>query len=182
MMHSERIKKEIYIEDMDGILHYYGNPVGYTDGDKVVIDSIFDKQDRLDYIEREIGKPVEKKEGIFRSLTEGQFQYGSQAKVRHLGIKIYQLIPNGHFNQSFVSLFERRDKGLGEPSRDEYRVSYEGEIEKLDLEDIWDRFSRFVSKQEGAHALSISDIVELTDGENSRCFYVDRYGFTEIEF
>ena len=37
------MKDKIYIEDLEGILHYYGNPVGYTDGDKVVIDSLFDE-------------------------------------------------------------------------------------------------------------------------------------------
>ena len=176
------MKDKIYIEDLEGILHYYGNPVGYTDGDKVVIDSLFEKQDLLEFIEKEIGKTVEAKEGIFQSLIEGEFRHGPNVPIKNLGIKIYQLIPVGPLGGRFISLYDRRDKGFGDPKRDEYKVIYEGQVEKYDLEDIWDRFSRFVRGEEGAHALSISDIVELTDGENSRFFYIDPYGFTEISF
>ncbi|MGN0424671.1 MAG: YodL domain-containing protein [Acetatifactor sp.] len=175
-------KKDIYVDDLDGILHYFGNPAGYIDGDKVVVDSIFDKQDLVDYIENEVGKRVETKDGVFSGLVDGKFRYGPDVPIKNLSIRIYQLIPEGHLPKQFVSLYERREKGFGEPTRDEYKLTYEGQIEKFDLEDIWDRFSRFINRDERAHALAISDIVELTDGVNSRCFYIDTYGFAEISF
>ena len=129
-----------------------------------------------------MGKKVETKDGVFSSLVEGKFRYGPDVPIKNLRIRIYQLIPTGHLPKQFVSLYERREKGFGEPTREEYKLTYEGQIEKFDLEDIWDRFSRFISRDERAHALAISDIVELTDGVNSRCFYIDTYGFAEISF
>lgn len=82
----------------------------------------------------------------------------------------------------FVSLAERRKRGYAQPQREEYVLVYEGEIEKFDLEAVWDKFGRKVPADFKGHALSISDVIEFADGDTSRYFYVEPAGYEEIEF
>lgn len=82
----------------------------------------------------------------------------------------------------FVSLAERKKRGYEQPRREEYVLAYEGEIEKFDLEAVWEKFGRRVPPDFAGHALSISDVIEFADGDASRCFYVEPAGYEEIEF
>ena len=52
----------------------------------------------------------------------------------------------------------------------------------LSLEDVWEKFGRRVPRDFEGHALSISDVVELSDEMASRYFYVEPKGFAEIVF
>ena len=56
------------------------------------------------------------------------------------------------------------------------------EVDAFDLEKLWESFGEKLPKNYSGHALSISDVVELSEGENKRFFYVDPKGFVEIEF
>lgn len=181
--------RQLYEEN--GILHYYGNLAGYITENSVVIDAIFDKKDLRDFIAGELGKSVEVKEGISKrlSLEDDESKSGANGMVRKgvvrlktLGIQIFQLSKESPLEERFISLQKRQERGFKEPCKAEYDLVYEGEVERFDLEDIWERFARSVPKDFGGHALSISDVVVFTDGESERSFYLDQSGFTEIEF
>lgn len=82
----------------------------------------------------------------------------------------------------FVSLAERKRRGYEQPQRGEYVLVYEGEIEKFDLEAVWEKFGRKAPADFTGHALSISDVVEFAEGDASRFFYVEPTGYEEIDF
>ena len=53
--------KNIYFRD--GILIYYGNPAGYLSEGKVVLDSIFDKEEIIDFLSEKEKLAVEIRSG-----------------------------------------------------------------------------------------------------------------------
>ena len=55
-------------------------------------------------------------------------------------------------------------------------------MDTFSLEDVWEKFGRRVPRDFEGHALSISDVVELSDEMASRYFYVEPKGFAEIVF
>ncbi len=169
------------MEERDGVVRYYGNPAGFVQGDKVLIDAIFYKQDLLDYVEKKMGKRPEAMEGILKILCdEGGVPNG--LSLRKLGVRIWQLKSDTPFEMRFVTLYGRNERGFGRPRKDEYRVVWQGEVDRFDLEDVWERFARCTPADFDGHCLSVSDVVELTDGEDSRFFYVETETFAEIEF
>lgn len=172
--------KRIYFRN--GILIYYGNPAGYLSGETVVLDSIFDKEEIRNYLSETEKFSVEVRSGVYDRLAEGGSVDEVRPKAKGRRVRIYQLKQDSPILMRFVSLAEREKRGFGKPQREEYAAVYEGEVVSFNLEEVWERFGRKVPKEFEGHALSISDIVEFTEGEAGRFFYVEPKGFAEIEF
>ena len=172
--------KNIYF--CEGILIYYGNPAGYLSDGVVVLDPIFDKREIMDYLSEKEALAVEIRAGVYDRLSEGGGiePAGTETKGRRIGI--YQLKQDSPIHMRFVSLAERKRRGFDLPQLQEYVLVYEGEVDTFSLEDVWEKFGRRVPVDFQGHALSISDVVEFSDGKVSRCFYVEPKGFAEIEF
>lgn len=172
--------KRIYFRN--GILIYYGNPAGYLSGETVVLDSIFDKEEIRNYLSETEKFSVEVRSGVYDRLAEGGSVDEVRPEAKGRRVRIYQLKQDSPILMRFVSLAEREKRGFGKPQREEYAAVYEGEVDVFNLEEVWERFGRKVPKGFEGHALSISDIVEFTEGEAGRFFYVEPKGFAEIEF
>ena len=71
---------------------------------------------------------------------------------------------------------------MGEISRENYNTVYDGPLETNDLESIYAKFNMDHPEDFKGHSLSISDVVELYDGNSSTFYYVDYIGFTAIDF
>lgn len=170
------------IYSRNGILYYYGNPAGYITEGKAVVDTVFCKDDLRQHLEEKEGLSVEVREGIYDRLMEGGD--AGQAGVPETGrrLKIYQLDEDSPLMMRYISLAEREKRGFGVPQRSEYRLAYEGEVDRFDLEAVWEKFGNGIPKGFEGHALSISDVVEFADGTAERRFYVEPRGFTEISF
>lgn len=172
--------KNIYFRD--GILIYYGNPAGYLSEKKVVLDSIFDKEEIISYLSEKEKLAVEIRPGVYDRLSEGGGMEISGIETKGRRIKIYQLKQDSPFMMRFVSLAEREKRGFEKPQPQEYALVYEGEVDNFSLEDVWEKFGRRVPRDFEGHALSISDVVEFIDEKVSRFFYVEPKGFAEIVF
>lgn len=172
--------KNIYFRD--GILIYYGNPAGYLSEGKVVLDSIFDKEEIIAFLSEKEKLAVEIRSGVYDRLSEGGGMEMTVEAAKGRRIRIYQLKQDSPFMMRFISLAERENRGYGKPQAEEYALVYEGEVENFSLEEVWEKFGRRVPKDFEGHALSISDVVELIEDEASRFFYVEPKGFAEIVF
>ena len=172
--------KNIYFRD--GILIYYGNPAGYLSEKKVVLDSIFDKEEIISYLSEKEKLAVEIRPGVYDRLSEGGGMELSGIETKGRRIKIYQLKQDSPFMMRFVSLAEREKRGFEKPQPQEYALVYEGEVDNFSLEDVWEKFGRRAPRDFEGHALSISDVVEFIDEKVSRFFYVEPKGFAEIVF
>ena len=146
----------------DGILIYYGNPAGYLSEGKVVLDSIFDKEEIIAFLSEKEKLAVEIRSGVYDRLSEGGGMEMTVEASKGRRIRIYQLKQDSPFMMRFISLA--------------------GEVDTFSLEDVWEKFGRRVPRDFEGHALSISDVVEFSEEEVSRYFYVEPKGFAEITF
>ena len=172
--------KNIYFRD--GILIYYGNPAGYLSEGKVVLDSIFDKEEIIAFLSEKEKLAVEIRSGVYDRLSEGGGMEMTVEAAKGRRLRIYQLGQDSPIMMRFISLAERKKRGYDRPRREEYVRVYEGEIENYSLEEVWEKYGRRVPEGFQGHALSISDVVEFADGEVSRFFYVEPSGYEEIRF
>lgn len=172
--------KYIYIRN--GVLVYYGNPAGYLSGDKVILDSLFEKEELLRFIKAELKVEVEIREGVYDRLSEGGDIEEAEVTNEGRRLRIYQLHQDSPLMMRFISLAERRKRGFGEPQKEEYALVYEGETDRFDLEAVWEKFGRRIPKDFSGHALSISDVIEFAQGDTSRFFYVEPSGYAEVAF
>ena len=172
--------KNIYFRD--GILIYYGNPAGYLSEGKVVLDSIFDKEEIIAFLSEKEKLAVEIRSGVYDRLSEGGGMEMTVEASKGRRIRIYQLEQDSPFMMRFISLAERRKRGYDRPHRGEYVLVHEEEIEKFNLEEVWEKYGQAVPENFEGHALAISDVIEFADGDANRFFYIDAAGYEEIQF
>ena len=169
------------IEMKNGLLVFYGNPAGYVKENEATVDTMFQGKEFDEWL-------AEKKfipnwtEGVFERLSKGEKLGGPlEASSPLKKVRIWQLKPESDFELRFRS-YDDVVTAFGEPSKDNYDVVFDGELETNDLESIYTKFNLNHPSDFKGHSLSISDVVELYD-ENGREFhYVDQFGFKEIEF
>lgn len=82
-----------------------------------------------------------------------------------------------------------RKAGYQQPPADSYQLVYDGELihprewtEKAVLERIYEHCNDDLPEGYRGHSLSMSDVVELYDGDNRDFFYCDEHGFTPVKF
>ena len=105
--------------------------------------------------------------------------------------RVYQLDFKGIETHSFAfrSMEAMRRAGYEQPPADSYQVVYDGELihpkdwqESVVLERIFRDCNDDLPEGYQGHSLSMSDIVELYDGDNRDFFYCDEAGFTLVRF
>lgn len=174
------MNKTIYVSD--GIVYYYENPAGIIKENQVIIDAIFNKEDLIQFVAAEISQNIVITEGVYKAIYEAKELPQIAEEIGQHMIRIYQLSLKSPVDVRFVTLKDRENLGYGAPRKEEYDLAYEEVIEKFDLEEIWDRFSKLVPKDFKHHSMSISDVVEHVQGKKSSFYYLDRNGFVEISF
>ena len=147
-----------------------------------MLDSIFDKEEIIAFLSEKEKLAVEIRSGVYDRLSEGGGMEMTVEASKGRRIRIYQLEQDSPFMMRFISLAEREKGGFEKPQQKEYALVYEGEVDTFSLEDVWEKFGRRVPRDFEGHALSISDVVEFSEEEVSRYFYVEPKGFAEITF
>ena len=168
------------IEIKNGLLVYYGNPAGFVKDDRATVDRMFQSKEFEEWLS-------EKKfnanwaEGIFERLSKGE-QLGVPETICPLkNVRIWQLKSDSDLELRFRN-YDEVLKVSGEPSKNNYDVVFDGELETNDLESIYTKFNMDHPTDFKGHSLSISDVVELYDENSSEFNYVDQFGFKAIEF
>lgn len=165
----------------NGRIVYFGNPAGYVTGNKAVVDPLFSGDGLTRFLEKQKGiKEVEWRDGVYDRLMNGQADTPDGPVLKN--IRIWQLKPDVDVYMKFIS-YDRMTERFGEPSPQDYRVAFDGEVETNNLEEIYSKFNTGI-RPAGytGHSLSMSDVVELYDGEGSEFHYVDDRGFKTIAF
>ena len=169
------------IEIKNGLLVYYGNPAGYVKDDRATVDTMFQSKEFEEWLS-------EKKfisnwtEGVFERLSKGEMLGNSQVESSPLkNVRIWQLKTDSDLELRFRGYDEVLNVS-GEPSKNNYDVVFDGELETNDLESIYTKFNIDHPSDFKGHSLSISDVVELYDESSSEFHYVDQFGFKAIEF
>ncbi|ADB68644.1 TPA_asm: hypothetical protein GYO74_14015 [Listeria monocytogenes] len=170
--------REITIEK--GTIVYYGNAAGYVSGNKAVVDPLFESQEMQDFLNRQKDiSEVKWVDGVFDRLSNGQKETYELTLLKNC--RIWQLKPESDILMRFIS-YDQMKKDFGEPNPQDYQVVYDGEVESNSLETIYTKFNTAHPPGYTGHSLSMSDVVELYDGEGSQFHYCDRFGFKQIDF
>lgn len=165
------------IDLRNGRLLYYGSAVGYRDGDGIVADPMFRREDLKGWLDRR-NLEVRWAEGVYDRLASGQGPEKDGPPLK--GLRIWQLRSDTPFEMRFIGL-DRMNQEYGGPDPALYRVAYDGQAGSNDLEAIWNKFCR--KELAGAdHPLAISDVVELHDEAGSDFYYVDRTRLVPVDF
>ena len=169
------------IELKNGCIFYYGNPSGYVEEDIAIVDSMFQNKEFSQWIGSH--KLTAKwTEGVFERLSkEGVLLINNEISVPLKDCRIWQLRADISPECKYIGYGELKEN-FGEPDKNNYELVYEGEIETNDLESIYTKFNLNHPRGFTGHSLSMSDVVELYDGNGSEFYYVDRFGFKEIDF
>lgn len=162
-------------------IFYYGNPAGYVEKDTAIMDVMFQNDEFENWIRQRRLMP-KWTEGVFERLSKGKVSLtgdGVQAPLK--SCRIWQLRDDVNPSYKFIE-YKELTGNFGEPDKENYKIVYDGEIETNDLESIYIKFNLNHPHGFTGHSLSMSDVVELYDSAGSEFYYVDRFGFKEIDF
>lgn len=167
------------IEIVDDVIIYYGNPAGIIKEDRVVIDTIFARKELETFIEKNIGRMIAVTDGVYEKLISGK---GIDDKEKNLTYVIYQLKKDTPYEMRFISLEERERRGYGIPKKSEYDLVYKGSASADDIESIWEIFEVEMPKGYEGRCITVSDVIEISDGNEIQSFYLEQFGTRKINF
>ena len=159
---------------------FYGNSAGYIEGEKAVVDTMFQCEELKDYLTKGRKLEVRWTNGVYDKLANSNPDIDGSIPILK-SCRIYQLKPDVNVLMKFIG-YDELTKNFGEPKPENYKVVYDGQLETNDLDAIYEKFN--INHPEGfsGHSLSISDVIELYDSSGSIFHYVDSFGFKEIDF
>ena len=164
------------VELQNGKIMFYRNEAGYVEQGQAIVDPVFRCPELEDFI-REQGLVAEWRPGVFEWLAFNMIAQPEAIK----SCRIWQLKADVDPSLRFAELDKSRDYD-GWPQRDNYRLAYDGSFGTNDPERIYSICQEQLPDDYDGHPLTVSDVVELYDNEDSRFYYADRVGFQEIHF
>lgn len=164
----------------NGLISYYGNPAGYVEKEKAVVDRIF-KSDELSAWLENRSLTTQWTDGVMERLLAGERLDGIEPAAPLKNVRIWQLKPDVDIHMKFIP-YEEMVRQFGEPSPGDYRIAYDGQLDTNNPETIYERFSTRQPPGFSGHPLSMSDIIELYSDAGSEFYYADRKVFRQIEF
>lgn len=157
---------------------FYGNPAGYLTEKSAVCDSMFDCGELSDYLS-ENGYSATFKDGIYDRLIHSNAEEESGVSLKNC--RIYQLRADSDVRKKFIGHDELTER-FGSIDPTDYEVVFDGEIGTENLEGIYSYFNLSIPNDFTGHSLSMSDVIELYSSEGSNFYYVDKFGFQEVNF
>lgn len=164
----------------NGLISYYGNPAGYTEKEKAIVDRIFQNEELSVWLKSRSLTP-EWTDGVMERLLAGEQITGMEVSAPLKNVRIWQLKPETDVRMKFISL-DDMIRDFGEPDPEHYRIAYDGQLGTNDLEAIYTRCNVNHPPGYNGHSLSMSDVVELYDSGSSEYHYCDRFRFEKIRF
>lgn len=164
----------------NGLISYYGNPAGYTEKEKAVVDRIFQNEELSVWLKSRSLTP-KWTDGVMERLIAGERLGSIETAVQLKSARIWQLKPDVDIHMKFIP-YEEMVRQFGEPSPEDYRIAYDGQLDTNDPETIYDRFSTQQPPGFSGHPLSMSDIIELYNDTDNEFYYADRKVFRQIDF
>ncbi len=162
----------------NGLITYYGNPAGYTETNKAVVDRIFQGGELTTWLEGRGFVPYWT-DGVMERLIAGEQLSGPKNATLLKNVRIWQLRPEVDVRLKFIS-YRDMLRQFGKFRPENYRIAYDGQLDTNDLGTIYARLS--VRQPPGffGHPLAMSDVIELYDDSGSTLFYVDRTEFQQV--
>lgn len=164
----------------NNLLLYNGNHAGFISSGRVTVDTMFHSKELEQWL-RKKGYDVLWKEGVFLRLVDSADSFGSENSKGVKTVRIWRLRKDYPMEARFLYLSEFR-KNFEEPAIHIYERIFQEEMGTENLEIIYQFLSGEGATGDFGYPLSISDVIELFDDQNSTFYYIDRYRFEVIDF
>ena len=171
--------KTIYIEN--GIIMYYGSRAGQVTGGCATADPMFQGPELTDFLNKQRNiQDIRWMDGIYDRLMNAPKDVGIH-QMTLKNVRVWQLKPEGDIRMKFIP-FDELNQTFGPPDESNYKTVYDGAVDTNDLEALYLKFRDQNPQGFTGYPMSISDVLELYDGQGSTFYYVDKKGFQQVEF
>lgn len=101
-----------------------------------------------------------------------------------MNIRIYQISEDRDSHRVKFQDYEKiqQQQGTADIDATIYDQKFMGDVDCAELEDVYQLFNTKGHRLHRGHSLSISDIVEVAEGEKSGFYFCDRIGFKKVAF
>ncbi len=169
------------LELRHNLIIYNKNPTGYIKDNIATVDNIFKNEELSQWLYMQ-GYETEWKNGVFERLAINRKYYELEDIEPLKNVRVWQLRSDFDIDCRFQP-FETMMAKYGEIKSEDYVCVFDGEFSTNDLEQIYESCNaQTLPHGYTGHSMSISDVVELYDGEKSSFHFVDKRGFKEISF
>jgi len=170
------------IEVKSGLVYYYGNPAGYVEDSKAVIDPIFKNDELTQWMTEKKGLEVEWRGGVFDRLSAGKVDMETGETKRFKDCRIWQLKPDADPLIKYIGYSDLLRIQGSPPDPADYRVALDFQPDTDDLDEICDKFDERPHPDLVGGKVNLSDVIEIYDSSGSEFSYADRRGFVEVDF
>ena len=171
------------IEVKSGFVHYYGNPAGYIEDNKAVLDPMFESGELAAWITEKEGLEVEWRGGVFERLSAASTVDTVTGEAKQFkDCRIWQLKPNADPLIKYIGYDELMRVAGVPPDPADYRVALDFQPNTGNLDEICGKFDEQPHPELIGGKINLSDVIELYDKTGSEFNYTDRRGFVEINF
>lgn len=126
-----------------------------------------------------------KSEYILDADDFSQVSFEAVRAREKMNIRIYQIDKSQDKNNVRFMRYDSLEKLQGTSNIDSgiYQKVFEGEVDCKELEDVYMMFNKSHPKDYKGRSLSVSDVVEIIDGDSNSTFhFCDSFGFRKVEF
>ena len=171
------------IEVKSGFVHYYGNPAGYIEDNKAVIDPMFESDELTAWISEKEGLKIEWRDGVFERLSAASaVDIVSGESKQFKDCRIWQLKPSADPLIKYIGYDELMRVTGVPPDPADYRAALDFHPNTDSLDEICEKFDEQPHPDLIGGKINLSDIIELYDKNGSGFYYTDRRGFVELNF
>ena len=169
------------------VLFYYCNPAGYMEGEKLIIDCMFQNNELKLWLEAQnLGVP-EFREGVFDHLiTLPLEELGTEVEAPAViprkaeskyRCRLWQLKPETDLALRFKDYSELSEP----PALHNYRVAFDGGVSSHNLDAIYDEFLEKQPQGAAGNPVNISDIIEIYGRDAHEFYYIGKTSFYRVE-
>ncbi len=168
------------IDLRNNLILYNNNPAGFIKDKQATMDNIFQTEELSQWLDLQ-GYETSWQDGVFEKLAINRKYYELEEVEPLKNVRVWQLNDSFEYGGRFLD-YDNMVAKYGEPTQADYKCVYDGDMGTNDLEEIYTKCNMEHPEGYKGHSLSMSDVVELYDEQESNHYYVDRFGFKEVTF
>jgi len=173
---KEKSGSKITVDDRQRIL-LFGRPVGYIQKGAATVDDSCHLLEVNRFLMQRC-KSVKFAPGVAKKLEQDEVMSSAHTIKR---ARVYQLRPDTAPEMRFIG-YEQLMARHGGVDPDNYTVVFDGDVGSADPETVYRMLRDSPPAGYKGHALTRSDVLELYNPKESRCFYIDTFALKAVEF
>ena len=170
------------IEVKSDFIYYYGNPAGYIENDKAVIDPMFKSDELTEWFKRNKGIGIDWRDSVFDRLSSGKMDTKTGDMKQSGECRIWQLKPTADPLIKYIGYDELLRVQGCPPDPVDYQMALCFQPDTDSLDGICAKFDEHPHPDLVGGKVNLSDIIEIRGENGSEYHYADRVGFVEVEF